>query len=309
VLDFAAYDAEVGPFLDGTADRGGPAFGARWTAVDLRLPARLVEPARGAYLRAVVDHFRARGWLDRLFDYTYDEPAKEAFALVRTRAQQVHQAAPEVPRLVTRERTPDLAGAVDIWCPLVNSVDDKPGGSPLAGRATDGERPRSSERIWWYHSCMSHGCDIVGGEYFTGWPSYVVDAPPMAQRILEWLTFRYGIGGELYYNTVEAYVRGLDPFRDQLLHGGNGDGTLFYPGRPDRIGGRTHVPVTSIRLARIRDGLEDYEYLALYAGRFGRAAALRLATELAPRTFRWEHRPERLFALRHEMARALDADR
>ena len=48
---------------------------------------------------------------------------------------------------------------------------------------------------------------------------------------MEWLTFRYRMGGELYYNTVEAYARGLDPWRDQRLFGGNGDGTLFYPGR------------------------------------------------------------------------------
>ena len=59
---------------------------------------------------------------------------------------------------------------------------------------------------------------------------------------MEWLTFRYRIGGELYYNTVEAYARGQDPWRDQLLFGGNGDGTLFYPGRARAIGGTTRHP-------------------------------------------------------------------
>jgi hypothetical protein len=49
---------------------------------------------------------------------------------------------------------------------------------------------------------------------------------------------------------------------DQLLvAGGNGEGTLWYPGRPDKIGGRTHVPVASVRLKLIREGQEDYEYL------------------------------------------------
>jgi len=37
----------------------------------------------------------------------------------------------------------------------------------------------------------------------------------MSHRVMEWLTFRYRIGGELYYDTVEAYARGLDPWRDQ----------------------------------------------------------------------------------------------
>ncbi len=48
-----------------------------------------------------------------------------------------------------------------------------------------------------------------------------------------------------------------------LRHGGNGDGTLFYPGMPARIGGKSDIPVESIRLKLIREGLEDYEYFLL----------------------------------------------
>ncbi|HZS37100.1 MAG TPA: glycoside hydrolase domain-containing protein [Polyangia bacterium] len=300
-IDFRAYDAEVGPFLDGTADRGGPSDGARWTAIDLRVPERLDGAARDRYVAQMIAHLRARGWLDRAFDYTFDEPNDAAFAKVRARAERLHRAAPEIPRLVTHERAAGLDGAVEIWCPLVNRVDDKPDNPPPPPRADYG-------RLWWYQSCMSHGCDIVGGDYFTGWPSLAVDAPPIAHRIFEWLTFRYRVGGELYYNTVEAYAAGRDPWRDQLLHGGNGDGTLFYPGLPERIGGRTPIPVESIRLKLIREGLEDYEYLRLYAARAGAAQAEALAASIAPRTFRWQHDPRRLFAARHEIATVLDGD-
>lgn len=38
---------------------------------------------------------------------------------------------------------------------------------------------------------------------------------------------------------------------------------MFYPGRPDRIGGATHIPVESLRLKLIREGHKDYEYLLL----------------------------------------------
>jgi hypothetical protein len=153
---------------------------------------------------------------------------------------------------------------------------------------------------------MSHGCDIVGGAYFSGWPSYAVDAPAVAHRIQPWLTFRYRIGGELYYQTVAAYAAGLDPWRDQRLHGGNGDGTLFYPGRSSQIGGRSDIPVDSVRLALIREGLEDYEYLALYQRVAGRAAAEALAATIAGKTYRWEHDGARLMAARHRMAEAID---
>ena len=52
-------------------------------------------------------------------------------------------------------------------------------------------------------------------------------------------------------------MRGAAP--RQLLAGGNGEGTLFYPGRPDKIGGNDHIPISSLRLTLIREGNEDYE--------------------------------------------------
>lgn len=306
VVDFSAYDAEVGPFLDGTADRGGPADGARWSAVDLRVPQKLAGPERDEYVRQMVAHLRARGWLDRAFDYTFDEPPDDRLGEVRARAAALHRATPAVPRLVTHAFDARLHGSVDIWCPIVNFVDDKPGNSSSPPRDAYDAHRAHGERIWWYQACMSHGCNIVGGDYFTGWPSYVVDAPAMSHRILEWLTFRYRVGGELYYDTVQAYERGLDPWRDQRLFGGNGDGTLFYPGRAARLGGASDFPVESVRLALIREGLEDYEYLKLYARAVGEREAMALAASIAGKTFRWEHDAGRLAAARHKMAEAID---
>jgi hypothetical protein len=153
---------------------------------------------------------------------------------------------------------------------------------------------------------MSHGCNIVGGDYFRGWPSYAVDAPALSHRILEWLSFRYHVQGELYYDTVAAYGAGKDPWRDQLLFGGNGDGTLFYPGRAALIGGRHDIPVESIRLQLIREGLEDYEYLQLYARAAGAKTAEALARTIAGKTYDWQHDPERLMAARRRMAQAID---
>ncbi len=305
-IDWAPYDAEVGPFLDGTADRGGPADGARWTAVDFRVPQKLHGAERAEYARKLAGHLAARGWLGRAFDYTFDEPSDDKYGEVRRRADEIHAAVPSLPRLVTRMLDPRLHGAVDIWCPIVNLVDDKPGNSNAPARAAYDEHLGHGERIWWYQACMSHGCNIVGGKYFTGWPSYVVDAPAMSHRIFEWLTFRYRIGGELYYDTVEAYASGKDPWRDQLLFGGNGDGTLFYPGRARVLGGTHDFPVESVRLALVREGLEDYEYLRLYAKVAGDKAAEALAASIAPKTYQWEHDPARLYAARHKMAEAID---
>ncbi len=86
--------------------------------------------------------------------------------------------------------------------------------------------------------------------------------------------------GELYYSMNEAYGHSNDPWTNVRLFGGNGDGTLFYPGRPDRIGGHTDIPIESIRLKLIREGMEDYEYLALLARLDGRKRPTNLPTEL-----------------------------
>ena len=51
--------------------------------------------------------------------------------------------------------------------------------------------------------------------------------------------------------------------------GGNGDGNLFYDGDPSIIGGSTNIPIESLRMKHIRDGIEDYGYLALLRERAG----------------------------------------
>jgi hypothetical protein len=298
VLDFAAYDAEVGPFLDGTTDRDGPAEGARFAAIDLRVPHRLTGDERQQYVRALIAHMKSRGWLDRAFAYLADEPRKEELSTLRERGLELLHTTPDVWRLATTEPTQFLTQAINLFCPTVYRVEGKELAPSLPA-------PEPGERRWWYQSCLSHGCNIVGGVEFTGWPSYVIDAAPVAQRILEWMTFQKGLQGELYYNTVEAYLVGIDPWKGSHLHGGNGDGTLLYPGRPSTIGGHTDVPVESLRFERIRDGMEDYEYLKLYAEHFGKATANELVTTLAPHTYRFDHNPEHLLALRQRIARSL----
>src|SRR5437763_12499056 len=78
------------------------------------------------------------------------------------------------------------------------------------------------------------------------------------------LAFAENVSGELYFDTVFAYHEG-DPWKSQWAFGGNGDGTLFYPGTPERIGGKHDVPVESLRLVQIARSLSDHAYLTLCA--------------------------------------------
>ena len=177
---------------------------------------------------------------------------------------------------------------IDTMVPVANYLDDKPGNSQFSGN----QRPRYDQfltdprnRLWAYTSCMSEGCgDPPTPEpYWVGWPGYPIDEPASEARAMGWQSFRYDTSGELYfdvdYHLVNAWTDDLYDF------GGNADGTLFYPGRPDVIGGTTDVPVESIRLKLIRDGYEDYEYLSYLSDNGMGRQARSLARKLFPNMY------------------------
>ena len=314
-LRWAGYEREVTPFLEGTVfGEDDPLPGARSTSIDVRTPPVLPdEESQVLYWREWVRHFEERGWLDRLFFYIWDEPGNdEQYAQVLERGRLARRAARQLRVLLTEQLTPRLAEVVDIWVTLVNCIEprsDYEYCEETVPRGAYRTLERSGGELWWYQSCASHGCNVVGGEAFTGWPSLVVDVDPVANRILPWLAFAYGVEGELYYNTVEAYNDDASPWDDLLAHGGNGDGTLFYPGTPERVGGRTHIPIESLRLKLVREGLEDYEYLTLLAARGNAELAKREVARFVDSVYRWKRDPEALLAARRALADLLSEDR
>jgi hypothetical protein len=118
---------------------------------------------------------------------------------------------------------------------------------------------------------------------------------------MEWLSYTYNMQGELYYETTMAYTLG-DPWTNQSAFGGTGDGTLFYPGTPAKIGGQTEIPIESLRMKGIRDGMEDYELLAL-ATRLGLGAqAMQIAQGVYPKTYLATTSPAAIDAARAQLA-------
>lgn len=281
-IDWTAYDAEVGPFLDGTALPSG----AHWTSVDFRMPRKLSRDERRSYRKQWVEHFRKRGWLDRLFAYVRDEPAERDFASVEADAREWKEDAPEVHRLVTTRPSSKLP-SVDLWVPLINH-------GPAA-------------KMWWYQSCMSHGCaPVEDAEEFRGWPSYMIDAPATAARAMGALAFANGVSGELYYDTVYAYDF-MDPWVSQWAFAGNGDGTLFYPGTPARIGGKHDVPVESLRLVQISRSIADYGYLSLCAQLGDPSLARAEAISVAPGLRTFSRSPHAYAAMRERLAARIES--
>lgn len=267
MVDFTDFDRELGPFLEGKVLDNG----ARFSTLQIPDAPRNFTPAQKvAYFRQFRDHLTARQWTAQPFFYAKDEPTPKDYPLVLEQGQLLHQAG-GIPVLVTSPYEPKLLAAADILAPTLNCFFSRPG--PQTCRAVmDASALRAKlgpeKKIWWYQSCNSQGCtggpakDPAIERVYTGWPSYMVDHPATLNRAMGPLAFAAGIGGELYYDAVLAYDHG-DPWTSLFEFGGNGDGTLVYPGTPARLGGDAHHPVSSLRLESLRDGLEDYEYLRL----------------------------------------------
>ena len=278
--DWTDYDTYVGPFLDGTGP--GRLQGAKLTAVQIQ---------GGAWSSASVaawsTHFKNKGWIGALFNYICDEPPLTCqWSDINNRIGASRAGDAAIPTLVTTttsEAQKQGVNGIDLFVPVVNFMEGKPG-----AEYSGNQRSKYPATAWWYQSCMSFGCAGVGGGLdavnLSGWPSYAIDTDGTRNRAQEWLSYGYNLQGELYYETTQAYFSG-DPWTQQFNFGGTGDGNLFYPGTPAKIGGKTEIPVESLRMKGIRDGMEDYELLA-YATKLGLGAqALQIAQGVYPKTF------------------------
>ncbi|RKH40363.1 DUF4091 domain-containing protein, partial [Corallococcus sicarius] len=275
------FDATWGPYLDGTAPTR--LSGARMTSLEYGGPPTPED------LQDFTAHMRERGWLGQAYASIGDEPPYgSSFEEVQDTGALVRRAAPDLRTMLTTNsiklKTHALGPLVDIVVPLVNHLDGTEPGFVGDQSATYTEfLARPGAELWAYQSCMSHGCapgtNMPENLPGAGWPSYMVDRSAAKARAMEWVTFLQGGTGELYYETV-----GMLPtaWTDQFCFNGNGDGTLFYPGTPAAIGGTTHVPVPSLRLKLIRQGMQDYEWLKAVSDAGDPDFARRVARELIP---------------------------
>lgn len=216
------------------------------------------------------------GWQDprlRLWNYTADEVSgcPGLYGKLREWARNLHAAG--VDQLVTmvpvRELFHDGSGtgrsAVDIWVMLPEQfVRANP---VLLSRAAG-----KGDEIWSYVALVQGGFQ----------PSWEIDEPSADYRILPgFLNQSQDVTGVLYW-AVDYWTN--DPWHDVMTYRANypGEGMLVYPGKD--VGVKGIVP--SIRLAWIREGIEDYEYVQILRDRGLGAEAL---STIAPAATDWKH--------------------
>ncbi len=221
-----------------------------------------------SYLGGLDRHLRERGWLDEAFVYWFDEPDPHQYAFVRNGFLKLKRHAPGLRRMLTEQPEPGLYGGPDLWCPVSSAFHPE--------RAA--ERRREGERFWWYICCAPK----------EPYATLFIDHPGTELRVWLWQTWQRKIEGILvwesvYWTSSTAYPdeqAPQNPWQDPMSwtsgYGvpvgtkqgwGNGDGRFLYP-PPACADGRPAAPVmeppvASIRWEMLRDGIEDYEYLAM----------------------------------------------
>ncbi len=160
-------------------------------------------------------------------------------------AQQIYNDILNIRAVISNPYADRYAPYVDTWCPTVDGYNSQ----------TQRDQYASQEEKWWY-TCVTPE---------TPYPSYHIEDTLLSARLLSWMQSQYDVVGNLYWaTTIYANYNGTNyEYIEDIYEGDanrfgnkvNGDGYLFYPGKPYGVDG----PVGSLRLEAIRDGLEEYE--------------------------------------------------
>lgn len=207
-------------------------------------------------LDPAVAQLRQHGLAERAYIYTFDERGKEFFPIIKEYFGLVKERYPEIHTLTTAYVPQDPVAMRELnldWnCPLSSVY-----------RFEQAEACRAAGLQVWAYICL--------GPRFP-YANWLADDPLIEARVIWWQAFHQKMDGFLYWGLNIWGRKGndkpIDPAAGPLLEWSittgapgtqwerlHGDGELLYAGKAGPIG--------SIRLANIRDGLEDYEWLWL----------------------------------------------
>ncbi len=215
-------------------------------------------PAFRARLAPYVAELYRHG-LDRLaYLYGFDERESEYYPGIDAVWKKLKVDFPEIPVMTTAMMYRDYAAGrtnlpclvtTDWYCPLTDVY--RPDVSD--------EMRKRGKKAWWYVAC--------GPTYpYANFAS--IEYPLVEGRLLGWMTHLYRVDGLLYWHVnfwngpcIDESDTFLPEWKTYSSLHMPGDGVLLYPGKD-------HI-LPSIRLAQIRDCVEDYERLQIAAAKAG----------------------------------------
>ena len=221
-------------FKNFSIGKKGGTFGNNWPKTDEEIEKLL--PLYKSYGETL----KTNKMLEYQYIYTWDE-GKVGNPQVAKICSMIHKAYPQLKNMVCYhgfwdpKENPAWGKDIDIWCFGIEDFDEK---KMIALQ-------HIGKEIWTY----------ISGPGGNGSPNLVIDYDSIDYRIAPWLCWKYDIKGLLYW-CVNWWPL-ADPFKTgrNTKWEQNGNGLLYYPGEDG--------PIASLRLEILRDGIEDYEYLAI----------------------------------------------
>ncbi len=294
-VDWTQWDADHGPYLDGDFFKPGYEFQT------INIPRSFGNVPEGLTQdewnimnwAAWAEHFKQKGWIEKAWCYLPDEPTPDEYPALRATAANIHTADPDLQPFVTEQYESELGEDIDIWCPDEPMFSDS---LPWLPRPEKYEELREEGKKTWWYNCVSA---TIGFDY----ANHMVDQESTYMRAWLWLTRRYGFTGILFWRIQYLWDR-QDVWENMYAEKFycQGDGTLYYPGTPDKIGGETDIPIPSLRIKYLREAMEDYEYFHILDEMGEEQWVDDVTRTVAPKTFQWEHDWAKLLDWRRKVA-------
>lgn len=187
-----------------------------------------------------------------------EQDMAKRFPTAASAHEALHQEFPELKTMQTSFPRPEYEEFYNVWVPSMRYFT-----RPENLEKFESLRQKGDE-MWWYLTSRP--------QY--PFPQFFIDYSPFDSRIIMTLTYKQGVSGILYWAMNREWLTNLD-IRDKWLNSEEaewkpylyhihtktmfnvyGIGNLIYPGREGAL-------LPSLRLENLRDGIEDYEYLAL----------------------------------------------
>ncbi|KAH9758641.1 DUF4091 domain-containing protein [Citrus sinensis] len=251
------------------------------------------------YVRKEIELLRKKAHWKKAYFYLWDEPLNmEHYSSVRNMASELRAYAPDARVLTTYYCGPSdaplgptpfesfvkvpkfLRPHTQIYCTSEWVLGNR---EDLVKDIVTELQPENGEE-WWTYVCMGPSDPH---------PNWHLGMRGSQHRAVMWRVWKEGGTGFLYWG-ANCYEKATVPSAEIRFRRGlpPGDGVLFYPGE---VFSSSRQPVASLRLERILSGLQDIEYLNLYASRYGRDEGLALlektGTYQGPERYTIEHLP------------------
>ena len=158
------------------------------------------------------------------------------------------------------------------------------------------EMKNRGDKVWWF----------ISWDVEAPYINYYMQTDGVAQRILFWQQYDHGVEGFLY-NFVNFWLGDCrDPYKNNITNSAypnaHGESILIYPGAKYGL----DVPVGSLRLEAMRDGIEDYQMFYMLEELSGDGAADKYINEMTTGMVNYSTSDEDYYNTRISLGNALE---